>query len=113
LHAQAFFVLQVAGLAETADHALFGAHGAGMRVGAGRSAGGTARQEHLVLLALTHLRWIGEEHGLLVSRGVAVFAFNALTIGVADVGMFADARSGAFGVLAFLGHLRVAVDHER
>jgi len=113
LHAHALFVLQEAGLAEAADNALFGAHGAGMRVGAGWSAGGAARQEDLVVLALTHFRWVGEEHGFLVSRGLAVFAFNALTSGVADVWMLADARGGAFGVLAFLRHLRVSVDHER
>jgi len=37
LDARAFFVLQVAGFAETTDHALLGAHGTGMRIGAGRS----------------------------------------------------------------------------
>lgn len=37
--ANAVLVLQVAGFAETADHALLGAHGSRMRIGAGRGAG--------------------------------------------------------------------------
>jgi len=44
---------------------------------------------------------------------LAIFAFNALTIGVANIRMFANARCGAFGLLAFLRHLRIAVNHER
>ena len=46
--------------------------------------------------------------------GVVAFgAFDALSFGVADVRMHADARWGAFQFRAFLWNLRVAVDQER
>jgi hypothetical protein len=74
-HAHAVFVFQVAGLAEAADHALHGAHRAGMWVGAGRGAGGSARHENFVLFALRDLRRVGEERGGL--RGFALVGWHA------------------------------------
>jgi len=53
------------------------------------------------------LGWCGADGGL-----VALTAFNALTIGVADVRLFADAGGGALGVLANLRHLGNTVDQE-
>jgi len=74
-HAHAVFVFQVAGLAEAADHALHGAHRAGMWVGAGRGAGGSARHENFVLFALRDLRRVGEERSGL--RGFALVGWHA------------------------------------
>lgn len=61
-NAHTVFVLQVAGFAEAADHALTSAHWAWMWFSAGRGAGGTTTQEHFVFFALSQFRWIGEEH---------------------------------------------------
>jgi hypothetical protein len=65
LDAHVLLILQVAGLAEAADHALATAGWTRIRLGAGGSAGRAAGHEHLVLFALAHFWWIGEEHGWL------------------------------------------------
>jgi len=44
---------------------------------------------------------------------VAFFAFDALSLGVADVRMHANAGWSAFHIRASFGHLRIAVDQER
>ena len=74
-YAHAVFVFQVAGLAEAADHALHGAHRAGVWVGAGRGAGGSAWHENFVFLALRDLRRVGEERSGL--RGFALVGWHA------------------------------------
>jgi len=92
-HAHAVFVLQVAGLAEAADHALHGAHRAGMWVGAGRGAGGSARHENFVFLALRDLRRVGEERSGL--RGFALVGWHAQTEFGSQVTWFAEASDDA------------------
>jgi hypothetical protein len=93
LHAHALLVLQVAGFAEASDHALARAHGSGMWVGAGGSAGGTARHEELVVLALGHFRRVGEEHGGL--WGFALGGRHADAALVSQVSLFAEASNDA------------------
>lgn len=55
------------------------------------------------------MRWGGGEW----RGGVAFFAFDALSLGVADVRMHANAGWSAFHFRASFGHLRSAVDQER
>jgi hypothetical protein len=92
-HAHAVFVFQVAGLAEAADHALHGAHRAGMWVGAGRGAGGSARHENFVLFALRDLRRVGEERSGL--RGFALVGWHAQTEFGSQVTWLAEASDDA------------------
>jgi hypothetical protein len=92
-HAHAVFVFQVAGLAEAADHALQGAHRAGMWVGAGRGAGGSARHENFVLFALRDLRRVGEERSGL--RGFALVGWHAQTEFGSQVTWLAEASDDA------------------
>jgi hypothetical protein len=92
-HAHAVFVFQVAGVAEAADHALHGAHRAGVWVGAGRGAGGSARHEKFVFLALRDLRRVGEERSGL--RGFALVGWHAQTEFGSQVTWLAEASDDA------------------
>lgn len=92
-HALAVFVFQVAGFAEATDDALEGAHRAGVRVGAGRGAGGSARQENFVFFALRDLRRVGEEHWARVS--IALSGWHAETAFVSQVAGLAEASDDA------------------
>lgn len=86
--AHALFVLQVAGLAEASGHTVLGADGARVGLGAGRGAGGAAGEEHFVVFALRHFRWVGEEHvsGFLewecVMHTIAIAFGDAIAFGV-------------------------------
>jgi len=93
VNALAFFVFQVAGFAEAADHALKRAYLAGMGVGAGWGAGGTARHEDFVFFALRNFWWVGEEHGCF--GGFALAGFNAQAVGISQVSLLAKASNDA------------------
>jgi hypothetical protein len=92
-HAHAVFVFQVAGFAEATDDALQSADGAGVRVGAGRGAGGTAWQENFVFFALSEFRRVGEEHGGF--RRFALLARHAKAARVSQMSLFAEASDDA------------------
>jgi len=87
-HARAMFVLQETGFAEASDDAVLRADGARVGFGAGGCAGGSAREEHLVLFALAHFRRVGEEHtvgflhGDVVVDTIAIAGWDAIAVGV-------------------------------
>jgi len=79
----ALFAFQIAWLAEATNDALATAQWTGVRIGAGRSAGGAARHEDLVFQALAHFWWISEEHGWFSC--LALFCRHAGTAGIPEV----------------------------
>jgi len=92
-HAHAVFVFQVAGFAEAADDALERAHLAGVRVGAGRGAGGSTRHKKFVFFALRDLRRVGEEHWAGIS--IALGGWHAESAFVSQVAGLAEASDDA------------------
>jgi hypothetical protein len=99
LDAHALFVFQESRFAEASDDAVLGAGGVWVGFGAGRSASGAASEEHFIVFALRHFRWVGEKHvGLGSFRDLQttydfVVAFvrrHAFSVGVLQESLFTE-----------------------
>lgn len=104
MNAHALFVFQESGLAETTDHAVLGAYGARVRVGAGGRARGSTTEEDFVFFALTNFWWVSEElHGWSVAFGGG----HACATGVTQMTFVTkasdDAILGAYGARVGIG----------